>query len=140
MDEVKYNIKQSCGSKENPTEIEKIKLTLFRNLKFKMFFISVIADCLESIIDSAVDKNNIAISKDYAVKPIDDIVKNWISAVNSVLTALVGKTKDSDINDYINDKNAYIELCKDINSLITMLKDTSGSNTFDSVKSMIWNG
>lgn len=140
VDEVKYSIKQSCGSKENLTEIEKIKLTLFRNLKFKMFFISVIADCLEAIIDIAVDKNNVAISKDYAVKPINDIVKHWMPVVNSVLTALAGKIKNSDINDYINDKNAYNELCNDIKSLITMLKDTSGSNTFETVKSMIWNG
>jgi hypothetical protein len=140
IDEIKYNIKQTCISKENPTEIDKKKLGLFRNLKFKMFLISIIADCLESIIDSAVDKSSVAVSYDYATKPIDDIVANWIPAANSVLTALAGKIKDTDINEYINNKNLYNDLCRDITSLISMLKETSGSETFDTVKSMIWNG
>jgi len=140
VDEIKYNIKQTCASKENPTESDKRKLSLFRNLKFKMFFISIIADCLESVIDSAIDKNRVAISKDYAVKSIDEIKNNWIPPINIILSALVGKINDSDINDYINNKNAYNDLCSDISSLISMLKQTSGSETFNNVKLMIWNG
>ncbi|MDO7789121.1 AIPR family protein [Desulforamulus aquiferis] len=140
VDEIKYNVKQTPIIKQNPTENDKKKLELFRNLKFKMFFISIIADCLESIIDSSVDKNHVAISKDYAVKPIEEIINNWIAPANSVLTALVGKIKDTDINDYINNKYKYYDLCKDVSSLISMLKDTSGSKTFASVKLMIRNG
>ncbi len=139
VDEIKYSIKEDFKTKQNPTENDKVKITLFRNLKFKMFFITIIADCLESIINSSVDKKTVSISKDYADKPLNEVINLWIKAVNIVLTALVGTLNSDDINDYLNNKDKYNELRKGIATLISMLKVNLDSKAFDDVRSMISN-
>jgi len=100
---LKYDIKQkSLG--DVVLDDDKIKASLFRNLKFKMFFISMIADCLEAITPFNVDKSKIAFNEVFSKEGLDIQIDKWSFFVDSVLTTLIAKLGSEDINDYIDDK------------------------------------
>lgn len=66
IDEVKCEVKEISSSKDELKDEEKMKLSLFRNLKFKMFLIAVVAECIEVIVDFKVDKKKIAFTDKFA--------------------------------------------------------------------------
>jgi len=139
IDQIKFQDKSELSRSDTISKSNQNKLKFFRNLKFKMFFIALIGNTLESFIDNKVDKKSATISQEWAKKPIDDIVDNWLLTVNSVLNILANQIAEDDINEYINDKDKFDDLSKKIATVISVVKLGNTSN-YDSLKSMIWNG
>lgn len=139
VDELKYEIKELVSTKDELKDDEEIQVSLFRNMKFKMFFISVIAECIEVIVDFKVDRKKIAFSEEFAKEEIELMKEYWKVFVNSVLSFMVAKMKKTDINKYISDKEQFKELCGDIKALFTVMKNT-GQGTYDKLKDVLWQG
>lgn len=135
---LKYDIKQNSLN-DTVLEDDKVKVSLFRNLKFKMFFVSMIADCLQAIVSFNVDKSKIAFSDTFAKEELESQINIWYFFVDSVLTMLIAKLGDEDINDYIDDKNKYNELASDV---CTLLKISYKSNPveYNKLKDVLWAG
>lgn len=110
VDEVKYEIKEIASSKDVLKDDESIQVSLFRNLKFKMFFIAVIAECLEIIVDFKVDKKKIAFTDEFSKAELEIMKERWKIFAKSVLSFMVAKLNNLDINVYIQDKEKFISL------------------------------
>lgn len=77
VDEVKYNIKEMASLKDVLKDDESMQVSLFRNLKFKMFFIAVVADRLETIVDFKVDKKKIAFTDEFSREELEIMKEYW---------------------------------------------------------------
>lgn len=139
VDEIKCEIKEIASSKDELKDDESIQISLFRNLKFKMFFIAVVAECLEVIVDFKVDKKKIAFTDKFAKEELEVMEQAWKMFTKSVLSFLVAKLKNSDINEYIKDKEKFIDLCKEIKALFNIMIDAQ-QVTYDELKSVLWQG
>lgn len=139
VDEVKYEIKDMTSKKEELKDDEIAKLAFFRNLKFKMFLIAIIAECLDSIVDFKVDKKTIALSEVAAQDSLESIKNKWKKFVNSILTILGSQIKIEEINEYISDKEKFEQLCKTLKALISVLQ-TSSATKFDELTTSLWKG
>ena len=139
VDEVKYEIKDMTSKKEELKDDEIAKLAFFRNLKFKMLLIAIIAECLDSIVDFKVDKKTIALSEVAAQDSLESIKNKWKKFVNSILTILGSQIKIEEINEYISDKEKFEQLCKTLKALISVLQ-TSSATKFDELTTSLWKG
>ena len=74
-----------ASSKDVLKDDETIQVSLFRNLKFKMFFIAVIAECLEIIVDFKVDKKKIAFTDEFSKAELESMKERWKIFAKSVL-------------------------------------------------------
>lgn len=138
VDEVKYEIKEMASSKDVLKDDESIQVSLFRNLKFKMFFIAVIAECLEIIVDFKVDKKKIAFTDEFSKAELEIMKERWKIFAKSVLSFMVAKLNNLDINVYIQDKEKFISLCREIKALFNVMIQTG--QTYDELKSVLWQG
>lgn len=138
VDEVKYEIKEMASSKDVLKDDESIQVSLFRNLKFKMFFIAVIAECLEIIVDFKVDKKKIAFTDEFSKAELEIMKERWKIFAKSVLSFMVAKLNNLDINVYIQDKEKFISLCRKIKALFNVMIQTG--QTYDELKSVLWQG
>lgn len=138
VDEVKYEIKEMASSKDVLKDDESIQVSLFRNLKFKMFFIAVIAECLEIIVDFKVDKKKIAFTDEFSKAELEIMKERWKIFAKSVLSFMVAKLNNLDINVYIQDKEKFISLCREIKALFNIMIQTG--QTYDELKSVLWQG
>ncbi|MCH5340450.1 MAG: AIPR family protein [Acetatifactor sp.] len=139
VDDVKYEIKELTSSKDVLKDDETIQVSMFRNLKFKMFFIAVIAECIEVIVDFKVDKKKIAFTEEFAKKEFEVMKEYWKVFIKSVLSFMVAKLNDLDINVYIQDKEKFGSLCREIKALFKIMMQT-GQGTYDELKSVLWQG
>lgn len=138
VDEVKYEIKEMASSKDVLKDDETIQVSLFRNLKFKMFFIAVIAECLEIIVDFKVDKKKIAFTDEFSKAELESMKERWKIFAKSVLSFMVAKLNNLDINVYIQDKEKFMSLCREIKALFNIMIQTG--QTYDELKSVLWQG
>lgn len=127
------------SSKDVLKDDESIQVSLFRNLKFKMFFIAVIAECIEVIVDFKVDKKKIAFTEEFAKEEFEVMKEYWKIFAESVLSFMVAKLNDLDINVYIQDKEKFASLCREIKALFKVMMQT-GQGTYDELKSVLWQG
>lgn len=139
VDEVKYEIKEKTLQKEELKDDEVAKLALFRNLKFKMFFIAIIAECLEGIVDFKVNKKTIALTESAAKDDIELIKDKWKKFIDNVLTILVSQVKVEEINEFVGDKDKFEQLCRTLKALITVLKK-SPSAELEELATSLWKG
>ena len=100
VDDIKDEIKELASTKEELKDSEVIQIALFRNLKFKLFFIAVVAESIEAIVDFKVDKRRIAFTDKFVREDINVMKECWKSFVKSVLTLMIAKL-DGDVNIYI---------------------------------------
>ena len=138
VDEVKYEIKEMASSKDVLKDDETIQVSLFRNLKFKMFFIAVIAECLEIIVDFKIDKKKIAFTDEFSKAELESMKERWKIFAKSVLSFMVAKLNNLDINVYIQDKEKFMSLCREIKALFNIMIQTG--QTYDELKSVLWQG
>ena len=138
VDEVKYEIKEMASSKDVLKDDETIQVSLFRNIKFKMFFIAVIAECLEIIVDFKIDKKKIAFTDEFSKAELESMKERWKIFAKSVLSFMVAKLNNLDINVYIQDKEKFMSLCREIKALFNIMIQTG--QTYDELKSVLWQG
>lgn len=139
VDEVKYEIKEMASSKDDLKDNEAVQVSLFRNLKFKMFFIAVIAECLEVIVDFKVDKRKIAFTDEFAKEEFEVMKERWKIFAKSVLSFMVAKLNNLDINAYIQDREKFGSLCREIKALFTVMIQ-AGQGTYNELKVVLWQG
>lgn len=94
-------------------DIEAKQLELLRNLNFKPFFLSVIANSLEVIASRKVDVNTVAFdqvtSKDSS---ITELVARWMPVIEAVLPLLVGLPSVNDFYRNLRTEEDYIAQVK----------------------------
>ncbi len=139
VDEVKYEVREMASSKDVLKDDESVQVSLFRNLKFKMFFIAVIAECLEVIVDFKVDKKKIAFTEEFAKEELESMKMLWKVFARSVLSFMVAKLNNLDINVYIQDKEKYGCLCRETKAFFKVMMQT-GHGTYDELKAVLWQG
>lgn len=115
---IELKTKSSAGS---IIGIEETQLALLRNLRFKFFFISVMARLLEVILGYKVDLDTVAFSPEAAStknNSLIDLVAAWSPAVEAVLTYASTIISSGDVARRIAEENAIENVAKPLESLL----------------------
>lgn len=134
-------VKSRLWSKIELTDKDSRLLNLFINLKFKMFFLSLLANTFSIYTETDINVKTATISKEYADKPIYELVEFFNFFTENVLNILDQKVGNKNINFYIKQKTMFDQLSKDINETIAIAKSFFQDNTkIDELKKIIQNG
>lgn len=138
IDSVKYEVKFS--EKNEYTNIELKQIDFFRNLKFKMFAITLIANCLEHIVDKRVDLKKISFNKEASQQDIDFLTGKWKDIVRVILKMLATLVGNDDIGSFIDNKNKFDELSKNMETQLSMFSAAYSPTMFKEFSDMLWEG
>lgn len=136
-----YAVKSKISNKNSLNTNEQQALYLFSNLKFKMLFLSLFARTLSIYTETNLDVKTAAISQEYAVKPMHELVHIFDFFTEIVLNIMVTHLENKNFNEYANDKMKFEELSKEVNDTIAasrrFIQDRS---KIDILTKMVWNG
>jgi hypothetical protein len=119
VDEQRIELKRK-ESESSIIEIEKAQLALFRNLRFKYFFISVMGACLEQILGEPVDLREISFQTEFARrenKSLNDLVA-LCHPVVSITLAYVASVLTEDLSAVMKRMEGFVDLSRKVGSLI----------------------
>lgn len=123
VDERRIELKRK-ESETSIIEIEKAQLALFRNLRFKYFFISVLGACLEQILGEQVDLKEIAFQPEFARREnrsLNDLVALCLPIVSITLAHVVSVLTD-DLSAVMKRPEGFVDLSRKVGSQIYATK------------------
>lgn len=136
-----YAVKSKISNKSSLNVNEQQALYLFSNLKFKMLFLSLFARTLSIYTETNLDVKTAAISQEYAVKPMSELVCFFDFFTEIVLDIMVTHLENKNFYEYANDKMKFEELSKEVNDTIAasrrFIQDRS---KIEILTKMVWNG
>jgi hypothetical protein len=101
--------------------IEENQLTLLRQLKFKFFFISVVAKCLEPILKRHVDLETVAFTEDASRFPpntLTSLAAVWTPTVRKVLSFTVAQLPASEFQKRYSEEGLLDEVSAKVGALL----------------------
>lgn len=101
--------------------IEEEQLALLRNLRFKQFFIALIARSLETVVGKKVDTQTIAFSPDAANaknNSVVDLVARCTPIVESVLSFAATQVKPSEFALKVSEEGYFEDVVKHVGALL----------------------
>jgi AIPR protein len=101
--------------------LEAEQLTLMRNLRFKFFFISLMARVLEVVLGRKIDVDTVAFSPDAASSKknrLVDLVASWSPSVEAVLSYAGTFLSTTDLARKIAEENAVEQVYKQLEALV----------------------
>nr|VFK59589.1 MAG: AIPR protein [Candidatus Kentron sp. TUN] len=110
---------------------EEKQLSLFRNLRFKNFFIAIVGRCIETILEESTDIGEVTFTSEAANaknKTINDLVVIWLPIVSMVLSfvdPMIGVLK-RDLSEIINDNDGLDDMASSVNAHIASNLITHG--------------
>ena len=118
---------KSRSNNETIIELETQQLTLLRNIRFKFFFITVVANVLEALLNKRVDKETIGFTPEAAKSTNNTIIEltaMWTPIIEAILTFV---STSIDIDNFSQDvrNEAYLNEISD--KVSAMLYATRGS-------------
>ena len=90
-------------------------------------------------MDFKVDKKKIAFTEEFAKEELESMKMLWKVFARSVLSFMVAKLNNLDINVYIQDKEKYGCLCRETKAFFKVMMQT-GHGTYDELKAVLWQG
>lgn len=120
IDERRLELKQK-DTDNSLIDSEKKQLILFRNLRFKNFFISIVGRCFEQLIGIPVDLSEINFSPEASKREnysLNDIIAIWSPIITMMLAytaAIVGK---DDISLVMKSENGLHDISSKVGSII----------------------
>lgn len=102
-------------------KIEEEQLALLRNLRFKQFFIAVVAKCLEPVVERKIDVYTVAFSPDAAKasnNSLLDLVARWTPVVEAVLAFIATKVSPTDFTQRMSEDVFLDEVAKYVSALL----------------------
>lgn len=113
--------------------VEEDQLALMRNLRFKSYFIAVMAGVLETVIGKKVIQELVAFSPEAAnveKNSIESLVAYWLPVVESVITYLCTKVQASEFANSILQEGYYEDVVKHVAALLYAGKASSQFSDF----------
>lgn len=114
-------------------DIESNQLLLFRNLRFRNFFISIIGRCLEQILGQGVDVGLVAFIPEFSNarnKTFDELVAIWLPIVGMVLVHIVA-VSNQDISEIMGKSNGLDDIALKVGALIYASQLTGIPNSIE---------
>lgn len=99
--------------------IEEDQLALFRSLRFKSFFIAVVAQCLEAVLGWKVDVEMVAFSTDAAKQnTLYALVAAWSPVVETVLSFVTTRIDLPRFVERAADESLVHEVVRDVSAIL----------------------
>ena len=118
--------------------IEEEQLTLLRNLRFKSFFIAVVAQALETVLGRRIDPETVAFSPDASKasnNTLVDLVATWSPVVDSVLSFLVTQVNATDFSKRFAEDGYLDSVAKPVSGFLYASKKTLSFDDFGALVS-----
>lgn len=132
IDERRIELKNK-STEGNIISIEECQLRLLRNLRFKYFFISVIAHVLETIIGRKVNKDTVAFSTSAAKianKSIIELIAAWSPIVEGVLSFLSSQIDSTTFGDKVSEDGTLENISKTVSALLYTTRNNPAYQAF----------
>lgn len=113
--------------------IEEDQLALLRNLRFKSFFIAVVAEALETVLGRKIDPETVAFSPEAAKaanNTLVALVAAWSPVVDSVLSFLVTQVNASEFSRQFAEDGYLDSVAKRVSGLLYASKGTLSFKDF----------
>lgn len=121
IDERRLALKQKTGT-SGLISLEEQQLTLLRNLRFKFFFLSILAKTLESITGRRIDVGTVAYSPDAAKvanNSLTALVAAALPPVTSVLTMVCTQVRPENLSEQMAKNGGGVEeIARTVSGLI----------------------
>lgn len=118
--------------------IEEHQLYLLRNLRFKYFFIAVVAECLETIVGRKVDKETIAFSSEAADADRNSLIvltAKWLPIVEDLLSLLTTEVSAENLGERLAEDNVVAIVGKRVSALLYTTRQ--GKPSYEEIASML---
>jgi hypothetical protein len=132
VDERRIELKNKSSS-GTIIALEQTQLALLRNLKFKYFFVSVIARTLEALLGRRIDRDTIGFTEDAATaskNSVLELVALWSPVIERVLTFVANRLNGKDVTQLMNDDAEVEELVKAVEGMVYATRDTLSLGKF----------
>jgi len=132
IDERRIELKKK-SSDGSIISIEEEQLALLRNLRFKSFFIAVVARTLETVLGRKIDPETVAFSSDVSRasnNTLVSLVAAWSPVVDSVLSFLVTQVNASDFSKRFAEDGYLESVAKPVSGFIYASKTTLSFKDF----------
>jgi hypothetical protein len=114
--------------------IEQEQLSLFRSLRFKSFFIAVMARCLEAILGRKVDAETIGFSNAAASEnTLYALVAAWSPIVETVLSFVTTRMNLSQFAERSGEEALVDETARDVGAILYVSKKSLPLSSFNSM-------
>ncbi len=98
-------------------DIEMRQLELMRYLRFKNFFIAVIAKCLETVVGKKVSLDTVAFTPESSRMTCLELAAAWSPIVDTMLSLVVTQIQADKIVELLAQDGALCKVAKDVNGL-----------------------
>ncbi len=132
IDERRLELKKK-STESSIIGIEEEQLTLLRNLRFKSFFIAVVANSLETVLGRKIDPETVAFSPDAAkasTNTLVSLVAAWSPVVDSVLSFLVTQVNATDFSKRVAEDGYLDSVAKPVSGFLYASKSTLSFKDF----------
>ncbi|MDZ4379925.1 MAG: hypothetical protein U0942_01125, partial [Parvibaculum sp.] len=100
-------------------DVESDQLNLMRQLRFKQFFISLIAISIETAIGKKCDPQMVAFSTDSAkTQSLLELIARWSPIVDTMLSLITAIPEAKEFGSRLSDEQFLPSLSKQINALL----------------------
>jgi hypothetical protein len=114
--------------------IEQEQLSLFRSLRFKSFFIAVMARCLEAILGRKVDAETIGFSTAAASQnSLYALIAAWSPIVETVLSFITTRMNLSQFAERSAEEALVDEVARDVGAILYVSKKSLQLSSFNSM-------
>lgn len=118
-------------------KVEEDQLALMRNLRFKSFFIALVAATIETAIGKKCDPQTIAFSPTAATShSLVEFAARWAPVVETIISLVTASDIASDFASNMSDESFLPTLSKQINALLYAMKAADQHSSFSELVSI----
>ena len=137
IDERRIQLKNKSNEASIIT-IEEQQLQLLRNLRFKSFFIAVIAESLETILGKKIKKECVAFSTNAANAKnhsLIELIAAWSTVVETALTFVASQVDTVNFGERISEETALKDISSTVSAFLYASRNNADFQTFTSMVS-----
>lgn len=139
IDERRLDLKTKSSSSRHLIEIERAQLELLRDLRFKYFFLSILARVIEPIVGFSVDPKTIAFSPvaaNSSNNSLEELIAETVPVVTAILSYVSSQLVPSQLSEAISTDGLVDGMIRAVNALL-YTSTTTGMASFESWKAKL---
>lgn len=132
IDNIRFNLKTKKKLNENITNDEDFMLTLFTNLRFKYFLISVVGASMESLMGRKVNLKYLCLTNEFSRKKdngINDLIVFMQPIIEVILTFTSQFLENKNYTELLRQEETLSEVSQQVVSMIKASKVIPGMNS-----------
>lgn len=116
IDQRRIDLKEK-STKRTIIDMEAQQLQLLRHIRFKSFFIAVIAQCLDVVLSQNVDNGNVAFYPEAAKLTHKELAAAWLPVVDALLSLISSEVSPTKLPDLLEEEGVVETMSKKVRAI-----------------------